>query len=452
MQMIPSFTSGAFINSADSGGLLRVLLDESDYLFSPSSSVDDVSNDIDAGYIVDPDDYKSRFFPVYIRGDYALRGLWGRFNGVVGGHGTEDDPYVISGWEFEGRKFWKRFDRHYGITIENVDKHVVIKNNYIHGWWFTIGGDYVSGGIHIRDCSNISIEYNLITENRKGICSGADTISVTNSIIRFNNISANGYGLVCSTNSHDVVTNNNIFNNYDDGIICNNANAYVAFNTVFSNGEDGIDSIGRDRSLIEYNMIYDNSKDGIIFGGTAGIEAHPIIANNELFSNGRYGVGCYDPTEAVIRNNSIYSNFEDGISCRADADPLIIDNIISSNDGSGIDIVEGKPFIAHNYISDHTYGIHSHGNDPGIQNNVIESNEIGIYIIDHPNLHYNNFENNEYAVYVGFWQSPLINATDNWWNAIDGPSGNGTGSGDPISNYIDYIPWLMEPNPYAGPR
>ena len=85
-------------------------------------------------------------------------------------------------------------------------------------------------------------------------------------------------------------------------------------------------------------------------------------------------------------------------------------------------------------------------------NNTIISNGYGCYTSEHPDVHYNNFENNEYAVYVGFWQSPLINATDNWWGASDGPSGNGTGSGDPISNYIHYIPWFTEPNPYAGPR
>lgn len=64
------------------------------------------------------------------------------------------------------------------------------------------------------------------------------------------------------------------------------------------------------------------------------------------------------------------------------------------------------------------YNIVDNGNNLGIQNNTLESNDIGIYIIDHPILHYNTFEKNGYAVYVGFWQSPLINVSCNSQNVI----------------------------------
>ncbi len=39
----------------------------------------------------------------------------------------------------------------------------------------------------------------------------------------------------------------------------------------------------------------------------------------------------------------------------------------------------------------------------------------------------------------------IIDATNNWWNAIDGPSGAGTGSGEPVGDRIIFDPFLTAP-------
>ena len=36
-----------------------------------------------------------------------------------------------------------------------------------------------------------------------------------------------------------------------------------------------------------------------------------------------------------------------------------------------------------------------------------------------------------------------INATNNWWGAVDGPSGVAPGSGDPVTEHVIYDPWLL---------
>jgi hypothetical protein len=36
---------------------------------------------------------------------------------------------------------------------------------------------------------------------------------------------------------------------------------------------------------------------------------------------------------------------------------------------------------------------------------------------------------------------PVVDAEDNWWNACDGPSGAGPGSGDPVSTNVDFTPF-----------
>jgi len=48
-------------------------------------------------------------------------------NGVVGGSGTQDDPYIIEGWKFTE----VYYDSDYGIWLENTDAYVVIKNCFV---------------------------------------------------------------------------------------------------------------------------------------------------------------------------------------------------------------------------------------------------------------------------------------------------------------------------------
>jgi hypothetical protein len=38
-----------------------------------------------------------------------------------------------------------------------------------------------------------------------------------------------------------------------------------------------------------------------------------------------------------------------------------------------------------------------------------------------------------------------VNATNNWWGDATGPSGAGPGSGDKVSQYVDFKPWLTQP-------
>jgi hypothetical protein len=57
----------------------------------------ELNNDEKKNTLENPKGYKSRFLPIYIRDNGALRGLRGRIHGVVGGRGTEEDPYVIAG-------------------------------------------------------------------------------------------------------------------------------------------------------------------------------------------------------------------------------------------------------------------------------------------------------------------------------------------------------------------
>jgi len=58
-------------------------------------------------------------------------------------------------------------------------------------------------------------------------------------------------------------------------------------------------------------------------------------------------------------------------------------------------------------------------------------------------INYNNFLNN--AVAISNTGSNRANAVYNYWNSVDGPGGEGAGSGDPISGSIMYEPWAHLP-------
>jgi len=57
----------------------------------------------------------------------------------------------------------------------------------------------------------------------------------------------------------------------------------------------------------------------------------------------------------------------------------------------------------------------------------------------------NDFSGNTVAaVKNGQTDEGNVNAESNWWNAASGPSTVGLGSGDPVTTYVDYTPWLCK--------
>jgi parallel beta-helix repeat protein len=90
----------------------------------------------------------------------------------------------------------------------------------------------------------------------------------------------------------------------------------------------------------------------------------------------------------------------------------------------GIRIYEASPTVEHNIIRYNNHGIYVSKGFPTIRNNDI----IG---------------NTDYGVFN--YSTTTIDAANNWWGHASEPSGVGPGSGDPISDYVDYTPWLEAP-------
>lgn len=76
-------------------------------------------------------------------------------NGVVGGLGTQTDPYVIEGWEIDAT------GSDYGIFIENSDAYFIIRNCLIfRAQWYGIRLDNVKNG-KIENCQMVNNKYGI---------------------------------------------------------------------------------------------------------------------------------------------------------------------------------------------------------------------------------------------------------------------------------------------------
>lgn len=179
----------------------------------------------------------------------------------------------------------------------------------------------------------------------------------------------------------------------------------------------------------------------------------------------------------MVEGNNISGNTDYGICLEGSKHTIVTENIISSNGFSGITMYFGwyayscNNTIRKNQISDNgKYGITSYHsiNDSCLQNNI-SGNKIGVWLSksentclkgnrllnnsegiralngSSTNLHWNDIANNEEYGINATGANYTINATNNWWGASSGPSGQGQGTGDTVSKHVLYSPWISPP-------
>jgi parallel beta-helix repeat protein len=362
---------------------------------------------------------------------------------------------VISGWDFNGIHWKKIADKIHkimmfidpykhiflflflftlytiftpsAIYIQNTDKYAIIRDNNFQNW--TIGS------ISIQNAKNITIESNKINGSFTGIdLSGSDSISIQRNVISSCHFAIHPSG-------NNIYVDENQIRNCLYGIGAQGSNIYIRNNTLTSSSILLVDVKGT--AIVENSLIQNCTNDGgiICFNN---IE-HAIIRNNTLIHT--RGFAAITGDSGLIENNTV-DDSDTGIQCSG----TIQYNRVKSC-AIGI-AVKGSCNITHNDIFLNRIGIGCYwppGSHPFILNNSIYNNSEGIYCIESstPTVHYNNIYGNHGGglIYLG---GASINATYNWWGASDGPSGFGPGTGDSVSNEVDYTPWLTFPNPNAG--
>jgi parallel beta-helix repeat protein len=139
--------------------------------------------------------------PIYIEGDENFTPA----NGVTSGSGTENDPYIIKGWDIST-------ENASGIEIRNTTAYFIVRRCRVYG-----GKDNGFDGIRFENVVNGRIDNVRTDNNYRGI----NLLSSNNNIIVNSTVENNTYGIRLIDSDNNRIYHNNIINNdnqaHDEG-------------------------------------------------------------------------------------------------------------------------------------------------------------------------------------------------------------------------------------------
>lgn len=186
------------------------------------------SNEI---FILNSKSIDDNYLHIYINGNEDFTPE----NGVIGGNGSKNNPYIISGLYFDGSYQyrldeirWKNkifeFIVNYffgeietALTILNTDKHVIVRDNIFVNWNEPLPPQDPHSevkklsnhrGIKLSKTKNITIAYNNFKDCNEGIdCYDSDVVIRNNEFIDING----GYQIINLNRQINSIIENNIF-------------------------------------------------------------------------------------------------------------------------------------------------------------------------------------------------------------------------------------------------
>ena len=200
-----------------------------------------------------------------------------------------------------------------------------------------------------------------------------------------------------TTTDGTIQVDNNLILNVKNGVLVSKCAGKVASNE-FTNAQAGMDISDSPALLAEHNNLGTSSSFSAVFNALG-------------FTT--FGLRLIRSTGAIVRNNTFNSG-NSGIivtqqSTGVTVEANVVRNMATSPLGGGTGIVLSISSFAE------------------VHNNNIENNAFGLQVVN-----------------------ASADASDNWWGAVNGPSGAGGGSGNSISAGVPFLPFLVAPNPNAG--
>lgn len=162
--------------------------------------------------------------------------------------------------------------------------------------------------------------------------------------------------------------------------------------------------------------------------GSTGILDHTIIAYGGDNNSGNLPMIEIDSSSVSISNSTL-----------------------SESDYHNIRINSVSPTIQSNTIQNAgSSGIYTQGGAPSIDSNILTGNAVGIYAQSSgtPTITNNQISGNSSYGISGGSSSWTVTAENNWWGDASGPyhlTNNPSGTGDRVSDHIDFDPWLTSP-------
>lgn len=173
-------------------------------------------------------------------------------NGLEGGSGTENDPYIIKGWGIDAS------DSDYGLRLKDLDAHILITRMKISG--------AETANLSLKNVSNITIKQCVLSNSVNGL----EVIDGKNVELIRNKVTSNKFGISLVNGIRNKVEHNliksNKFGIYLEGTELNE----IAYNQVEENSWNGVyvDSSSRTNTFHHNNFI-DN-------------QVAPVRAENQL--------------------------------------------------------------------------------------------------------------------------------------------------------------------------
>jgi parallel beta-helix repeat protein len=230
----------------------------------------------------------------------------------------------------------------------------------------------------------------------------------------------------------------------DEGIQLRDcANCVIEFNHIFDIAQDGINlCCGSDGGVIQSNEVHDNSSEnGAIYiyeATNTTIQCNLIydVHNKDGIKLGDKGGDDEASTGGSIRYNVVHDTSGDGITV------LMSDTLVDGNEVYNSSSSDGAIYVARQ-VANITIV------DNNVHDNTLTGGDAGgITIGTEPDAATITVNNNNIADNspngVTNRATAQLDATGNWWNAVNGPGGVGPGSGDDVSTNVDFSGWLTQ--------
>ncbi len=334
--------------------------------------------------------------PIEIIGDENFTVL----NGISGGNGSKENPYVIEGWEIDG----------YGwgncISLINTSKHVVVRDSNCYGAFGSIGGHNRNAGVYLYNATMVDV-FNMTLN---GSDFGVYTIGANNSFVRNSDLSSNAMGGYILS-SEFVTLENSTFDQCNAGLYLSySTDCTVRNNSISNNDEEPgtgywghgliIAYSSHRATAIDNNCNYNDEEGILVYDFCSDVS----LINNTANSNREDGIWLEGSNNIFLSSNTASLNGDDGISVRYGNGGSIIDSTCWDNTDDGI-------------------SIEYHGSLSDLSNNSCMINgDIGIFIIDtsvqrmsQNDLSY-NADKGLNCIGTGYEDVYIDNTTCNWNN------------------------------------
>jgi len=237
------------------------------------------------------------------------------------GSGSEQDPYVISGWVLNGT------ERVNAVTVFRTTVHFTVSQ-------VVIWGDQLSTGIYFERVENARIEHSRITGNFVGVYA-----YLSRNVVFVNNTVENGdYGIKLQASNDNVISSNSF--------------RTIKSVAIFVRGSS---------NSVTGNNVSEGAFGGINIDGTAGPANKNLVEGNTVSGSSTYGIAVWRGASNSIRRNVVTYSKGLGIALTEDSTNNLVErNLVTESEADGIIINEGS---TSNVIRGNT----AKGNGDGVQ-------------------------------------------------------------------------------------